>query len=101
MKLTKALEHKKGICSITGEKTDYRIRLNTEGYISTSETVYLLESFVSKEWIGDTLFVFIGDEVFYEINDYDMGVVSQVRSKEHFKYLMNKRTEEIMNKYFD
>lgn len=100
-KITEMFDHKKGICSITGEPTEYFIRLNTKGFVvQTSYTIYLLESFVTKRWIGDTLFVFIGDEVFYEINDCDMGIVSPVHSENQFRYLVNKNVEDVVSQYF-
>ena len=97
-RITNTWNHTKGVCAISGKPTDNVIRLNTTGYCSSSESVWVCEEYIKHQWVGDTLFCTIDNQVFWEINcDWGgEGVVEVVRNKEHFDYLVNRNKNEFL-----
>lgn len=63
------------------------------GFCSSSGSEYLCEDCSKPTKIGDSWFVKIKDEIFYEYNtDYGFfGTIELVQSQDEFDYLVNKR----------
>ena len=96
-KITNTWSHEKGKCCITGESTDNTLRLNmNEGFCQSSTTIYVKPNLVDKKYIGDNLFVFINNQVFWEVNGFDNDVISPVRNAQHFSYLVHEEERKII-----
>lgn len=97
--VTNTPSHKKNICCVSGEYTENSLRLNEDsGYCKSSTTIHVKESLVEKKWIGDNLFVFINNQVFWEINRCDLDVIAPVRSPKEFQYLVHEEEYSIIKK---
>lgn len=86
---------------MSGNPTDNTVRLNTEGWCSSSQNVWVCEEYIKHQWIGDTLFCTIDGQVFWEINcDYGVnGVIASVRDKAHFNYLVDRKKNEFLREF--
>ena len=91
---------KSGICYKCDNPTTNLVRVNTDGYVSTSSPVSVCVGCMVGKWNGDTHFVKIGVDLFWSINcDYgELNTLKPVNSREHYEWLKHKRAEVVVDK---